>query len=275
MVSRIRIGPEGGPFVEIDEDNGTLKFDAPSGDIDLQANDLLSLGDLDIENKGNPDFTLNTQTIANNIGVSNKGDLFFIHDDTENINQILKFDLSTTYDISTASLDASFDSFGDNEIATCFDFADGGEKLYENNSNAEMVQYDLNEPYDLASATESASLAANTNDGPGDPAFSPDGLQLTFGHRGDNNIVSFDLSTPFDIGTASNKKSFSGTPDDDPSCLKWNADGTKAFVRHASPDMVNQFITTTPYSVDGMSFDKQFFDNPEFVGGGHEFNYGY
>jgi len=40
MVSRIRIGPEGGPFVEIDEDNGTLKFDAPSNDVDLTGNDL-------------------------------------------------------------------------------------------------------------------------------------------------------------------------------------------------------------------------------------------
>jgi hypothetical protein len=46
MVSRIRIGPEGGPFVEIDEDNGTLDLNAPSGDIDIQSNDFLNIGAL-------------------------------------------------------------------------------------------------------------------------------------------------------------------------------------------------------------------------------------
>jgi len=42
MVSRIRIGPEGGPFVEIDEDNGTLDLNAPSGDVDLQSNNIIN-----------------------------------------------------------------------------------------------------------------------------------------------------------------------------------------------------------------------------------------
>ncbi len=46
MVSRIRIGPEGGPKVIIDEDNGTLDLDAPSGDIDIQSNDFLNIGAL-------------------------------------------------------------------------------------------------------------------------------------------------------------------------------------------------------------------------------------
>jgi len=52
MVSRIRIGPEGGPFVEIDEDNGTLKLESPSGDIDLQSNKLINAlsGNLDLTN---------------------------------------------------------------------------------------------------------------------------------------------------------------------------------------------------------------------------------
>jgi len=52
MVSRIRIGPEGGPFVKIDEDNGTLKLESPSGDIDLQSNKLINAlsGNLDLTN---------------------------------------------------------------------------------------------------------------------------------------------------------------------------------------------------------------------------------
>jgi hypothetical protein len=42
MVSRLRIGPDGGPFVLIDEDNGTLDIDAPSGSLDFQSNQFLN-----------------------------------------------------------------------------------------------------------------------------------------------------------------------------------------------------------------------------------------
>jgi len=41
MVSRLRIGPEGGPFVTIDEDGGSLDIDAPNGEIDFQTNKFL------------------------------------------------------------------------------------------------------------------------------------------------------------------------------------------------------------------------------------------
>jgi len=49
MVNRLRLGPEGGPFVTIDEDAGELKIDAP-GDVDLQANTIINalFGDIDL-----------------------------------------------------------------------------------------------------------------------------------------------------------------------------------------------------------------------------------
>ena len=37
MVSRIRIGPDGGPYVILDEDNGSLDITTPNGDISLEA----------------------------------------------------------------------------------------------------------------------------------------------------------------------------------------------------------------------------------------------
>jgi len=232
----------------------------------------------DIANKGNADFVLSTQDRPTNMDVTNDGASIYIAARTDGSPaiQIEKYDMSSPFDLSTAIFDTSLNLVVSlpSQNVTCFEFADAGNKFYQNDGNGNILQFDLAAPYDIPSASQSASLAGNTSVGPGDVAFRPDGLKVSFGHRSDNNIVTFDLSTPFDIGTASNKKSF-GTPDDDPSCLKWNADGTTAFVRHASPDMVNQFDTTTPYSVDGMSFVGQVFNNPGFADGGHEFNANY
>jgi len=49
MVNRLRLGPEGGPFVTIDEDAGELKIDAP-GDVDLRSNTIINalFGDIDL-----------------------------------------------------------------------------------------------------------------------------------------------------------------------------------------------------------------------------------
>jgi len=99
MVSRIRIGPEGGPFVEIDEDNGTLKLDAPSGDIDLQANDLLSLGDLDL--------TGNQLQNAVLLGATLGGALNADGQDIENIATVRSDDIENDQTVTTNSLSST------------------------------------------------------------------------------------------------------------------------------------------------------------------------
>ena len=46
MPSRIDIGPEGGPFVEIDEVDGGLVLRTPTDEIDLDSNDLQNVATL-------------------------------------------------------------------------------------------------------------------------------------------------------------------------------------------------------------------------------------
>ena len=57
MVSRIDLGPGGGPYVEIDEDNGDLVVRTPNDTIDFNAEDLTNIGtatldilNVDVEN---------------------------------------------------------------------------------------------------------------------------------------------------------------------------------------------------------------------------------
>jgi hypothetical protein len=99
MVSRIRIGPEGGPFVTIDEDSGTLKFDAPSGDIDLQANDLLSLGDLDLSGNQLQNAVLLGATLGGALNADGQ--------DIENIATVRSDDIENDQTVTTDSLSST------------------------------------------------------------------------------------------------------------------------------------------------------------------------
>lgn len=227
----------------------------------------------DIANRGSPTSTFSRAERVDNIAVSNDGSVVYIDgskgDSTE------RLDLNTPFDIGDISqrTQESLPIAGASE-RTCLDFADQGNRLYQNSGDGEIVQYNLSTPYDITTAGGiTGSISADAAEGPGDPAFSPDGLKMAFGIRNGDTVTSGSLSTPFDISTFTEEDTFS-TTNGDPSCLKWNDDGTEAYIRHASPDMVNEFSTSVPYSTQTMSFTQELIPTEEygFAAGGHEFN---
>jgi uncharacterized protein YjbI with pentapeptide repeats len=96
MVSRIRIGPEGGPFVEIDEDNGTLDLDAPSGDVDLQSNTIINalFGDIDLAGSQLQNAALFGASLANALDAN-----------TQNINNVNDLQVNSDLQVSTINGD--------------------------------------------------------------------------------------------------------------------------------------------------------------------------
>jgi len=46
MPSELLIGPDGGPFVVLDEDNGVFRLEVPNDEIDIDTNDLQNVGTL-------------------------------------------------------------------------------------------------------------------------------------------------------------------------------------------------------------------------------------
>jgi len=96
MVSRIRIGQEGGPFVEIDEDNGTLDLDAPSGDVDLQSNTIINalFGDIDLAGSQLQNAALFGASLANALDAN-----------TQNINNVNDLQVNSDLQVSTINGD--------------------------------------------------------------------------------------------------------------------------------------------------------------------------
>ena len=57
MVTRIDIGPEGGPFVELDEDNGDLIIRTPNDEISVDGSDIVNVPNLADDPHGNESHT--------------------------------------------------------------------------------------------------------------------------------------------------------------------------------------------------------------------------
>ena len=70
MVSTIRIGPEGGPYVKVEENNGTLDITTPNDTVDLQSNDLVNAALGGIMDANGNDITNVNQLDANSVNTN-------------------------------------------------------------------------------------------------------------------------------------------------------------------------------------------------------------
>lgn len=119
----------------------------------------------------------------------------------ERQNEILyQFDLSTAWDLSTAS-DSGFFSVG--LLIRGFDFKDDGTKIYMSNGSS-VSEYDLSVAWDITSSiTFVASFSLSETDAHG-PKMKPDGTKyyITTSPGGDGITVEYEMSTAWDISTS-------------------------------------------------------------------------
>jgi len=73
MVSTIRIGPEGGPYVKVEENNGTLDITTPNDTVDLQSNELVNAALGGIMNANGNDITNVNQLDADSVNTDDLG----------------------------------------------------------------------------------------------------------------------------------------------------------------------------------------------------------
>jgi hypothetical protein len=57
MPSRIRIGPDGGPYVIVEEDNGDVNISSPNGNVDFQTDDISNVGALTADSLSTADLS--------------------------------------------------------------------------------------------------------------------------------------------------------------------------------------------------------------------------
>ena len=182
-----------------------------------------------------------------------------------NNNSIYQYDLSTAYDITSAT---STGDFQFHETPVDVNFNSSGTKMYLIGSNNKIIfEHTLSTPWDVTTASldrNSIYLPNSISSGYiEDLAFKPDGTKCYVLNRVTNYIHQFNLSTAWNISTGSlvtNLFVNIGSP----ISLEFNNTGTKLFVL-AQNDRVKQLDLSTAWdlstaslsSTTGPNFDTQ------------------
>jgi DNA-binding beta-propeller fold protein YncE len=172
-----------------------------------------------------------------------------------------EYDLSTAWDISTASYSQNFYVGTQETYPTGLFFKPDGLKMYVIGSDSDNVnEYDLSTAWDISTASYSQLFSVTAQETfPQGVFFKPDGLKMYIvGFTGDN-VYEYDLSTAWDISTASYSQLFSVTPQEaTPNGVFFKPDGLKMYVIGASGDDVNEYNLSTAWDVSTASYLQNF-----------------
>lgn len=178
--------------------------------------------------------------------------LFFKPDGTKffligfNSDSIHEYDLTTAWDLSTAS-------FNNNEFSVSSQetnpeglfFKTDGTKMYVTGYTGDDVnEYDLSTAWDVTSATYSQNFSVSAQDTkPTGVHFKSDGTKMYIvGDTGDD-INEYDLSTAWDVSTASYLQNFSvSSKESGPTCMWFKPDGSRLYCMGVSGDDINEYI---------------------------------
>jgi len=176
---------------------------------------------------------------------------------------INKYNLSTPYDISTATFDSIALSVTAQEInANDMVFNRTGTVLYVMGTTGDDInKYNLSTPYDISTATfDSIALSvASQESSPYSLMFNNTGTRLyVMGASGDD-INQYNLGTAYDISTAtfSSVVLSVAAKETNPHDMMFSNDGMKLYILGSSPTIgINQYNLSTAYDISTASFNS-------------------
>lgn len=209
-----------------------------------------------------------TLSIGNNssraIVFGDSGNYIYIGGTNASTN-IVRYALSTAYDIGTAGSTQTVNSSLYSSGAQGLAFNDTGTKLFVADGSS-VITLTLSTAWDLSAGSKSTANLSSTTDDDGDNItnytgirFNPAGTKMFISYRNSAGnpasasanhpkIAEFDLSTGFNVSTASFARSmsvnddvgqFSSTQSTFIGGFDWNSDGTKLFVAPVHADALS------------------------------------
>jgi hypothetical protein len=252
-----------GNFFEVTAANQTLSFSNPPAahafSIKVTGAGAVSGFDLSIASYTQSFSVLGQETFAQ--------DLFFKSDGTKMYvvgsigDDVNEYDLSTAWDISTASYLQNFSVVAQGNGPTGLFFQPGGIKMYVIcQSSGSIHEYNLSTAWDISTATFAQSFSVSARDTlPQGLFFRPDGLKVYIVGREADEANEYNLSTAWDISTAAFVQSFSVTAQDtDPAGIYFREDGAKMFVVGYGSRSVHEYDLSTAWDISTATFVQSF-----------------
>lgn len=178
---------------------------------------------------------------------------------------VFEYDLSTAWDISTATYLQNFSVASQESFPTNLFFKPDGTKMYiVGASGNDVNEYDLSTPWNVTTATfvQVKSISAQETS-PTGLFFKDDGtVMYIFGLTSDT-VYQYQLSTAWDISTATysnpTTKCFSVAAQEiAPTGLFFKPDGTKMYIIGFSGDDVNEYDLSTAWAVSTATYLQNF-----------------
>jgi sugar lactone lactonase YvrE len=180
-----------------------------------------------------------------------------------------EYDLSTAWDLSTASLTRTFSVSSEATFTGGIFFKSDGTRMFITEAGGYLYQYDLTTAYNTSTASYTApsgglfSLATEDTI-PSGLDFKTDGTKMYVSGDAGNDINEYDLSTAWDITTASYLQNFSvSTEDGNPEDVTFKSDGTKMYVVGSAGDDINEYDLTTAWDISTASYLQNFSVRPD------------
>tara|TARA_Y100000385_G_scaffold270237_1_gene309103 strand:+ start:264 stop:1859 length:1596 start_codon:yes stop_codon:yes gene_type:complete len=182
--------------------------------------------------------------------------------------KVSEYDLSTAWDISTASYNNVNFSIVSQEVsgrAMCFS-GNGNHFYIAGSSNDDLFQYDMTTPFDVSTASYSNKALLQVGSTPSSAAFNTDGTKAYVSDQTHDRVYQWDLSTAYDISTASNKEYFTVAAQESSLYgFAFNNDGSKLYATGTSSDKVHEYDLSTNFDVTTASYNNV--KTPTLTGG--------
>jgi len=246
--------------------DGTVLFVLNFSDDTIYQYSLSTPYDITTASYDSKSFAVTSQDATpRGLEVKPDGTKLYIAGDTNNT--VYEYDLSTAWDISTASYSSNSFSVNSQISSTAFgavSFKSDGTSFYALGQNAGVYQYDLSTAWDVSSASyASKTLTTSSQDSAMlDMEFATDGTKVFVSGNTNDSVYQYNLSTAWDLSTGS----FSGTSfsiagqDDTPNGIAFSDSGTKMYMAGTTNDEVfqyttglNTYPTASPVTVTGLT----------------------
>jgi sugar lactone lactonase YvrE len=181
-----------------------------------------------------------------------------------------EYDLSTAWDISTASYNQNFSVSAQETNPTGIFFrndgsSNDGKQMYIcGDSGNDVGEYSLSTAWDISTASYVQNFVFTSQESnPEGCVFKSDGSRMYMVGRRADTVFQYDLSTSWDVSTASysypTTDYFSVSSQElTPTGLFFKGDGSQMYIIGASGDEVNEYSLSTAWAIETASFTQTF-----------------
>ena len=213
-------------------------------------------------------FSVSSQTTSpSGVFFKPDGSKMYVIDDggTDSVHE---YNLSTAWDVSTASFSQDFSAQTQDTSPTDVFFKPDGTKMYIlGDAGNDINEYNLSTAWDISTASYSQNFSVGSQEAnPQGLFFKPDGTKMYVAGFGSARVHEYDLSTAWDISTASiNQNFYVANEDGNPMSIFFKPNGTKMYFVGNSANSVNEYNLSTAWDVSTASFLQSLSIGPQEI----------